>query len=342
MNFVTQSDERKRRLDAGGAIIVAILFAAATGIMVGSFLSVCGTNYRLALQSSLSNAALNLAEAGAEHAMWAYRNEDWSSWLEQGTFATQELTDVDLGSGTTGEFRVVVDDYEYEGTGPSIMVEGKVKTEAGLEAYKQIRIELGGRDGWKHGVVAKRTLDVSGGTASFASYDSSLGPPDPLINRSDNISVNTKAVEDGALNLGNAEVYGYLNTGGGTEDNGPTATVYGEDWVAGDPLLDSERVGYEFEMFLPSVDEPTMSAGAGGDSDPDISYFTRGGAPGSRTISGGTSDSPVEYHLTSFEMSQNKEMIVGAYSYVTNPQELSAFIQCGWRNRDNNPKTYNQ
>ena len=87
MNFVTQSDERKRRLDAGGATIVAMLFAAVTGIMVGSFLRTTLTNYRLARQSSLSYAALNLAEGGAEHAMWAYRNEDWSSWLEQGSGA---------------------------------------------------------------------------------------------------------------------------------------------------------------------------------------------------------------------------------------------------------------
>ena len=52
---------------------------------------------------------------------------------------------------------------------------------------------------------------------------------------------------------------------------------------------------------------------AKGDTDPDIVYLTGSGGPGSRTITGGLPSLPLEYHLSDFDMNNNREIIINGH-----------------------------
>lgn len=108
----------------------------------------------------LSNSSLNLAEAGAEEALWALNNDDWSTWTESGSYAVKKVSNFDLGSSKTGTFSVVVEDYK---SNPAILVEGRVQTPTGVESFRQLKIDLAGRSLFSNGLVAITQLTLGGG-----------------------------------------------------------------------------------------------------------------------------------------------------------------------------------
>ena len=301
----------------GAIIIVALFFATAVGLMVGSYLRLASNELKLSTRAFLSNAAFNLAEAAAEEAIWSFTKEDWSSWDEYGTYATKEVTNFQIGSDKEGSFRVVVENYNSGSLlPPTILAEGKVRSATGMESVRQLEISLGNRSLFANAMTSKSEVTISGGAAAIDSYDSAVGQWDPNTNRKDKGTVGTLSMEFGDLDAGNSDIYGYVATGGGIPVFGPNAKVYGEGWNPGDPLVDPDRIALDFTADFPDVDPPTLSASAKDDSDPDITYLTSSGSPGERTISGGLPTSPVEYHLTALEMNNNRRLIIDSNSYV--------------------------
>ncbi len=456
----------ERRSEAGASIIVAIFFAAAIGLMVSSFLLLTNSEYKMSTRALLSNSSLNLAEAGAEEALWALNNNDWSTWTEAGNYVSKKVSNFDLGSGRSGNFSVVVEDYA---TTPSVYVEGRVQTPTGIESYRQLKIELTGRSLFPNGMVAITQLTLggnggdtdgdgiedsldkdkdgdgiddkddndddgdgipddvekdsdsdgfsdaadddddgnginddletdsdgdgmmdfddddddndgiadsddddddgngipdndendsdndgcvdsmdkdddndgiddefdddddndgdkdkdddddsgesgiqsgcaeaaaSGGSSNMKldSYDSSAGAYDSFLNRSDNISVASPSAAAGSVDISNAEVYGYVATGGGAPAMGSSAKVQGADTPPGTDV-DPNRVASDFTSDFPDIPPPSLSSPSTSLPEPDESGVITIGT-------GALPGTPEEYHLESLELSDGNSLVI--------------------------------
>ncbi len=350
------------RADSGASIIVVLFLATAIGLMVASFFRLANTGYNLSTRALLSNAALNLAEAGADEAIWALNKDDWSTWEESGDFAAKTVSDFDLGSNKSGTYSVVVEDYK---TAPTVYVEGRVQTSTGMESFRQLKIELSGRSLFSNGMVAITQLTLGGdgdkdtddkdkdsegdedkdevdeiddvdgdlgdevddpdaededddkdegddkdkdsddsGSSGIMvdSYDSAEGAYDVFLNRTDNISVASPSTEEGSVNINNAEVYGYVGTGGGDPDMDDGAQVHGTD-TPSEIQVDPNRVTADFAADYPDVDAPSMSSPYTALPAPDESGIITIGT-------GGTSWAPEEYHLTELSLGGNDILLI--------------------------------
>ena len=285
------------RPDAGAFIIVAIFFAAAIGLMISSFLMMTNSEYKMSARAMLSNSSLTLAEAGAEEAFWALNNDDWSSWTESGNYAFKRVSDFDLGSNKTGNFSVVVEDYLAN---PTILVEGRVQPTIGAESFRQLRIELSGRSLFANGMVSKNTLTLASGV-KLDSYDSSKGPYDPFLNRNDKISIASPSTTDGAINVKNAEIYGYVGTGGGVPTFGSGSMVYGVN-TPPEILIDPDRVTNDFTADFPNMSPPILSS----------PYTSLPAAVGGVITIGttGTEWAPEQYDLSSLSLGGNDILLI--------------------------------
>lgn len=84
------------------------------------------------------------------------------------------------------------------------------------------------------------------------------------------------SVDNGALDVGNGDIWGYVATGGSSYDIGPNGSVKGEDTPSGvdeDPL----RISFDFKADLPDATAPSLtpdhtSLSAGDVGDPSASW----------------------------------------------------------------------
>ena len=253
-----KNQNSKLRPDAGGTIIVALFFTTALALVLGSVLRLALHEFRMSERAFLMNATLNLAEAGGEEAIWALNSGDWTGWEQTGNFASKPVSNFDLGGGKSGVVLVIIEDYQN--TAPTVFLEGSANTPLGSSVSRQVKIELAPRGVFANGLTRKDEIIFSGNAMDFDSYDSALGPYDPFLNRSDQITVASTTVT-GIVNLSNSDIYGYLATGGTTPEFGPQAKVYG---VTTPPAvnIDPDRVTTDFTANLPNVQEPSMTSPA--------------------------------------------------------------------------------
>ena len=127
-----------------------------------------------------------------------------------------------------------------------------------------------------NGLTAKNTINFNGNNVSVDAYDSTLGVWNYTLNREDEGSVASISVDNGALDVGNGDIWGYMATGGGSYDIGPNGSVKGEDKPSGvdeDPL----RISFDFKADLPDATAPSLtpdhtSLSAGDVGDPSASW----------------------------------------------------------------------
>ncbi len=301
--------------DSGSVLLVAVIFAAILGVLVTSYLNLAMGEYEQADASFMHNALVNLTEAGTDEAIWSIQRQDWTGWVDLGTYMGKSLTGFDLGSGKMGTVRILVQNYDST---PVIYTEGSASGyNTDRTIPRQIRVGLVNRSPFANGLSAKEDVTVDQGTASIDSYDSSAGPPDPFFNRNDNGSMVSVSVVFNDPASADSSIYGYVATAGTPPPLGSAGMIYGPNWMPGDPMVDPSRLTYDYTGEFSDVDPPTMSPGALGDSDSDIVYLTDpAGSPGSRTITGGLPELPIEYHLTDFRMNYDREMIITGHVLI--------------------------
>ncbi|TVR56212.1 MAG: hypothetical protein EA425_00150 [Puniceicoccaceae bacterium] len=271
----------------GTILLVAMVLGSAMALTLGSYTSLSFRSHHLADRSFHANGALNLAEAGIELGMYAINFNDWSDWTIPGGSAprTLDLDPMALGGGTTGEIRVMVFNYDSPGN-PMVLAQGSVQPGFGSPIVKQIVVTLGRRGFFANGLVARDTIRFSGGNASVDSYDSTDpnystdGQYDPG-KRKDNGTAASVSVDTDAITLSNADIWGFVATGGALPSVGPNGTVRGENTPAG-VNVDPSRIATDFHSSFFSVDPPTTF---------DVSYadisgnFTIGSPGTSTTVS---------------------------------------------------------
>ena len=293
MNKKTQNS--KLRPDAGGTIIVALFFTTALALVLGGVLKLALHEFKMSERAFLMNATLNLAEAGGEEAIWSLNSKDWTGWEQTGIYASKTVSNFDLGGGKSGVVLVIIEDYQN--TAPTVFLEGSASTPLGSAIFRQVKIDLSPRSLFANGLSAKDEIIFSGDTMSFDSYDSSQGPYDFFLNRSDQITIGSTTVSS-TVNVSDADIYGFVATGGTTPEFGSDAKVYGVSTPPAVPI-DPNRVTTDFTANLPDVTAPTLTA-------PFTSLPPEVG--GKISIGDPTGLVTEEYHIDKIDLSDGQEL----------------------------------
>jgi hypothetical protein len=260
---------------SGSVLIVAMILGVALTMMAGGYILLTSQSMRLTQRTFYLSSALNLAESGAEHALWCLKNGwtlpsgDWTGDSSTKNYVGSSTSPVYIDNqGSKGFFKVRV--TEADTLTPTIIAEGVVVPPTGEPISKQIRVQLSNSGLFSHGLVAKENLVLNGG--EIDSYRSSLGDPENAA-RGYEITVASAAVDIGDVSMGSAaDIYGYVAIGSSDESGfidsfkghlvGPT-TEPGDDGVVskGGNTVDTNRIAYDFTQDFPDATVPEIAVG---------------------------------------------------------------------------------
>ena len=258
----------------GAVLIVAMLISAVIALMLGSYLSLNLTSTRLAFRSFQNHAAVNLVEAGAEEALWSFNRDNqgqvdaWTGWTTSGSAAWKKFTGFDFTKNTTGWVKVYVSDTQPSGNvSPKIVALSSVNPPNAAPATRMMEITLRQRSYFSNGLVAKDTITFNGNNTTVDSWNSdpdndpNTAPidydPDPSNGiRLDGGTVASVSVQNTAVLLNQADIWGYVYTGGAQPQVGNQGSIRGETTPVG-VKIDPDRVATDFNADFLSVTNPT-------------------------------------------------------------------------------------
>ncbi len=265
------SGSRRRPRERGAILIVALLLAALIALGLGSYLNLNLSSSRLAQRTFFGYAALNLAEAGAEEAVWAFNRtqrgdaDAWAKWTDNGAAAWRKFTDFNFGPAARGWVKVYVDTYQPAASArPKIIAQSSIGAPDGSPVTKFLEVTLRRRSLFANGLVAKDAVAFAGAVASVDSWNSdpddnaaTAAIPYSAAVRNDRGTVASAAVINSAILVNQANIWGYVATGGGQPEVGSNGTIRGSDTppdVKIDPKKISTDFNADFDLLLAPVD----------------------------------------------------------------------------------------
>ncbi len=230
------------------SLLVSVLMA----IMIVPFVLKFSSRMRITEKSFGSLAALNLAEAGLERAIWELNFGSISSWSGTSAQRTLSISNFTASSGKViGSINMTV--YDPQGLAPIIESTGTAVHIGSPSVSRTLRVVLGGGapsplfDFGLFGGVGGVNI---GSGAVIDSYDSRQGPYGGT-NVHDNGNIGTNSDIYGAINLGNNSIInGDAMTGTGSDPTDVIIQGMGSDITGDEVALDETKV-------LPSVPAPT-------------------------------------------------------------------------------------
>ncbi|MFA6961328.1 MAG: hypothetical protein WC205_11300 [Opitutaceae bacterium] len=264
----------------GAVLIVALLLAGGLAIAIGSYISITSNNLKLSNRAFYNNAAINLAETGLEEALWSInRNLEgnsaaWDDWKKDGTEAYRPFGPFDLGQNIQGYANVYVSNTTSSGTAPMVVAKAYITPQGQGTIEKWVSVTLRKRSKFSNGLVAKKSITFRGNNASVDSWNSEAGGsvvPYSASVRKDNGSVGSISVSVDSVLVQNADVWGYVSTGGDdpTDNVGTNGSILGTDSAAKDSStwtkknVDPSRVATDFTSSLDPVSAPATSYALG-------------------------------------------------------------------------------
>lgn len=245
----------------GSALITSVIFSFLVMSLMGSYLYLSSGEYRISTRAFLSNASFNLAEGGLDLGLDAIQQKNASGWItgkdaNGNNYWARAFKKYDLGGNITGEVKVVI--LNPGSLNPEIYTEGLAQGHIAGDVKKQLYANLtGGFVPFINGFNTKKGIVFKGNNVTFDSYDSRNGAYNVLTNRNSEITIATISVEVDAIDIGNADVYGYVATGQQMPDVGPKGSItkYGSS-----KRIDRSRITTDFYMDFPNVSAPALSS----------------------------------------------------------------------------------
>lgn len=262
--------------DRGAVLIVALLVAALIAVVLGSYLNLNLSSTRLAKRSFTGFAALNLAEAGTEEAVWSFNrvaagdSTAWDDWPNNRVAAWRQFSNFEFGANTTGWVKVYVDSFQPAANGrPKVISQASVGAPGETPVLKMVEVTLRRRSFFANGIVARDTIAFNGATATVDSWnsdpdnDAGTAPIayDPSV-RTDRGSVASTSVLNNAVLVNQVDVWGTVSTGGAQPEVGRNGSIRGADTPA-DVTVDSRRVATDFNADFPVVTAPVDGTAIG-------------------------------------------------------------------------------
>ena len=237
---------------------MSLLVSVFMAIMALPFVVKFSSRMRITEKSFGSLAALNLAEAGLERAIWELNSGDISSWSVSGTNQrTLNISNFTASNGAViGNISTTV--YDPQGLAPVIESTGTAVHIGSPSVSKTLRVVLqGGAPSPLFNFMLFGAYGVNiGGGAIIDSYDSRLG------------AYGGTNISNGG-NIGtNGDIYGAVNLGNGSIVNGDAMTGVGSDpneviIMGMSSEITGESAALEEPKELPSVPVPTGLANRG-------------------------------------------------------------------------------
>jgi Tfp pilus assembly protein PilX len=243
--------------ERGSVLAISLLVSVFMAILAIPFMTKYASRFRLTGKSFGSLAALNLAEAGLERAIWELNYGAILSWSGTSAERTLSISNFTASNGTViGNISITVNDPA--GMAPVIESTGTVAFSGSQNISKTIRVVLaGGAPPPLFNFMLFGTTGVNvGGGAIVDSYDSRLGAYGGTnIGSGGNIGTNGDIY--GAITLGNGSIVnGSAMTGVGSDPNEVIIQGMGAD-------ITGEVAALEEPKELPSVTVPTGLANRG-------------------------------------------------------------------------------
>ncbi len=260
---------RPRERERGTVLIVTLLVLALLALGVGSYLSLNLGTARLARQGYQQNAAFHLAEAGAEEALWSLNRAHeqnptaWSGWTVQAAAAWRRFEGFELGGNTTGLIKVYVSNTSpAAGSQAQAVALAEVTAPDRPASSRLIEVTFGRRSYFANGIVARDLVKFSGQNTTVDSWNSDpdRDPATPAVPygdgvRADRGSIATLAIQNTALLVNQADIWGYVATGGGAPEVGTQGSIRGAD-TPEEVRIDPARVTTDFSADLPLLTAP--------------------------------------------------------------------------------------
>jgi hypothetical protein len=212
-------DIEGKKEERGSVLVLGVLIMTVLLIMAVPFLFQLSTENRLSEKSYRSLAAISLAEAGVERAIWELNHGDISTWSGDSDMRTMAISSFQAaGENVIGDIEIKVSDPE--GENPIVEASGSVAHIGSEEVTGTIRVVLNGVPDmtklFDFGVFGDDGVELSS-QAFIDSYDSRLGEYGGA-NIGENGDTGTNATHVGAIYLNsNARVYGDVISGPGSD-----------------------------------------------------------------------------------------------------------------------------
>lgn len=260
---------QRLRSPRGTILIVTLLVLAMLALGIGSYLNLNLSTARIARRSYQQNAAFHLAEAGAEEALWSLNRmqaqtlDAWTGWHTQGTAAWRKFAGFDLAGGATGSVKVYVSNSRPStGDKPLAVAWASVESAGTQVSSRMIELVVDRRSFFSNGIVAREVVKFAGTNASVDSWSSDPDndpstapvPYDPSV-RNDHGSIATMAMQNNAMFVNHAAVWGYVATGGSQPEVGSNGSILGADSPP-NVQIDPARVTTDFAADLPALSAP--------------------------------------------------------------------------------------
>ncbi|MGZ0657204.1 DUF7305 domain-containing protein [Coraliomargarita sp. W4R53] len=290
--------------EQGSALITAMIFSFVVVTLMGSYLYLTSSEYRVSTRSYLLGASFNLAEGGVDRALNALSANDDTGWgtgtdADGRSYWAQRFGSYDLGGNIEGFINVVI--LNPTGSSPEIFSEGEASGHVAGIITKQVRVALSsGFYPFMNGFNSKQGIVLKGNNVTFDSYDSREGSYG-WGNINSEITVATISVESDAIDIGNADVYGYVATGGGQPNVGPQGSV---TTYANQGKVDNSRITTDFYAEFPNISVPILNT-------PVTSI------PSSGVVTGG------DYELSSWSMSGKNSLYISGDTRIVVTGDIS-------------------
>lgn len=282
----------------GSALLSAIIFMIVLSSVCGSYLLLTTGELRRAHETALRNSLMSVAEAGAEEAVRAINNESWADWTADASGAyTKVIKEITIGDKPT-IVRLRVENWNT--LKPVLYTDATAETANGKTLRRQLRIDLQRRTPFDNGLVARDTIVLNGNNFTVDAFDSRLSPDGTWYDWLSQAlgSVGSISIELDAVNIGNANIFGFIATGGEMPDFGPNGRLWGED-TPDDVKIDQSRIALDFRADFPLPEVPGMSGALTSYTDNTMGTY-------------GTEAFPEKYVLDSLSVGSNKSLdIVG-------------------------------
>lgn len=236
----------------GSTVLAVLLFTIVIVSALVLYLRTATQEMLYAERTFALQKAINLAESGAEEAICSIHDKDWSQWTEVSSNRYHRAINF---PGETDTVNVYVD---KQNNSDIWLVSGAEIDLARGSLEKQILIRFNYRSMFQNGLTAKNRVVFNGNQVMVDSYDSSQGYYNTSTNRKDNGSVASVSVEVDSVVLQNADILGFVATGGQPPKVGPKGSVGGFDTPSG-VKLDNNRVAMDFFADFPDVEMPNFS-----------------------------------------------------------------------------------
>lgn len=248
-----------------------MLVAALIAFVLGSYLNLSLSSERFAARTFYADAAFNLVETGAEEAVWSFNRsaqgapDGWSAWSHNNSDAWQKFDGLNPAANAPGWVKVYVENYAPPAgsLSPKVIALASVNPVTDAPVTQMLEVTLGRRSHFAGGLIAKDSITFKGKKAGVDSWNS-----DPDNNpatspvaysaavRDDKGSVASTFLQNSDKFNNQANIWGYVTTGGATPQVGVNGSIRGATTPPG-VQIDPSRISTDFSFNFDSASAPT-------------------------------------------------------------------------------------